>query len=96
MYSYCSRSGASHCWKLKSKNKNKGYQMKFYANSPIFCYLSSSTHHFLSYFLSSALLKKEKKKKPLGFSPPLPSLRIPVHSPDAYNGVSGTCSPRKF
>ena len=53
----------------------------------IFCYNFSMTHHFLSYFLSSAPLKKERKN-PSDFRNATP-LRIPGHSPDAYNGVSG-------
>ena len=34
---------------------------KFYAISPMFCYIFSLTHHFLSYFLSSATPLENKK-----------------------------------
>ena len=47
------------------------------------------------YFLSSTSLEKNKEEKGFWIFTTPPPLRIPGHSPDAYNGVSGT-SPRKF
>ena len=44
------------------KVKKKVYQRKFEPISPIYCYIFSLTHNFLSYFLSSVPLEKKKEK----------------------------------
>ena len=94
MYSYCSRSSARpappplEIYRVKKKvirGNFKLFHLCFATFSLLFSELSNPPPY---------KIKKEESLSDSCYSHP--PLGIPGHSPDAYNGVSGTCSSRKF